>query len=353
MKSGKKKVPFGGCLLIYMTVMFTVIFVALALWWHYLSCYESARVAGVMDAYMTRTLSEQLQEEMYAYSIACKTEYQSEEEVYEVLSEALSGDDWHYEKDAEKSTQEHPVFTLYRGETSVGEIALMPEAGDSLHMGFESWQSPRATFDFAQFGSTVTITAPYGCKVYVNGLEISEDEVEETSGIYPQLQAYEELIAEPNQLLVYRLDEVFTELAVEFTEGHAMVKGENSLEFYALPVCEDELAEQLIEYCKGFVQAYVEYTANYNALWAIQQFLVPDSTLYNELTQASSGMNWGHGVNAEITDIDVKNFVYYGNAITCETSYSMTRDDGDRSENMKLLLVKTNLGWRVISREVF
>ena len=353
MKSGKKKVPFGGRLLIYMTVMFTVIFVALALWWHYLSCYESARVAGVMDAYMTRTLSDQLQEEMYAYSIACKTEYQSEEEVYEVLSEALSGDDWHYEKDAEKSTQEHPVFTLYRGETSVGEIALMPEAGDSLHMGFESWQSPRATFDFAQFGSTVTITAPYGCKVYVNGLEISEDEVEETSGIYPQLQAYEELIAEPNQLLVYRLDEVFTELAVEFTEGHAMVKGENSLEFYALPVCEDELAEQLIEYCKGFVQAYVEYTANYNALWAIQQFLVPDSALYNELTQASSGMNWGHGVNAEITDIDVKNFVYYGNAITCEASYSMTRDDGDRSENMKLLLVKTNLGWRVISREVF
>lgn len=353
MEAGKKKVPFGGRLLIYITVMLTVIFVALALWWHYLSCYESARVAGVMDGYMTQTLTEQLREEMNTYSIAAKTEYQSAKEIYQVLAEALSGDDWHYEKDTEKSTQEQPVFTLYRGETAVGEVKLTSEESGSLHMGFASWQQPRACFDFAGFGSTVTIIAPYGCKVYVNGTPISEDEVEETVGIYPQLRAYEELIAEPNQLLVYRLDEVFTEVAVEFGEGYTMVKGEEPLMFYALPVCEDELAEQLIEYCKGFVQAHVEYTANYNALWAIQQYMVPDSALYNELTQASTGLNWGHGVHAVIQTIDVKNFVYYGNAITCEASYSMTRDDGDRSENMKLLLVKTDLGWRVIAREIF
>ena len=133
MKSGKKKVPFGGRLLIYMTVMFTVIFVAMALWWHYLSCYESARVAGVMDAYMTRTLSDQLQEEMYAYSIACKTEYQSEEEVYEVLSEALSGDDWHYEKDAEKSTQEHPVFTKQLCQRLFPILSRSPDNSKYIH----------------------------------------------------------------------------------------------------------------------------------------------------------------------------------------------------------------------------
>lgn len=352
MKAAKKKLAFGGGLLIYITVMLTLIFVALAFWWHYLACYEAARVTGVMDTYMEQSLTAELQQEIGAYSMDRRTGYQSVAEINAVLTQTLSGDDWQYQENHEKSTAEQPVYTLYRGETAVGEVILTAGQADSLNMGFHTWQTPDAMFDFAQFGYTVTITVPYGCSVYVNGEPVSEDEVEETIGLYPQLAAYETLIAEPNQLLVYRLDEVFAEIAVEYGEGYTMMKGEDEHTFYALPVCEDELAEHLIEYCKGFVQAYVEYTANANALWAVQQYLVPDSDLYQELTAASSGLNWGHGVNAVISTIDVKNFVYYGNVITCDASYSMTRDDGDRSEVMHMLLVKTDLGWRVISREI-
>lgn len=352
MKAEKKKLAFGGGLLIYTTVLLTLIFVALAFWWHYLACYEGARIAGVMDAYMEQVLPDELAEEISAYSMDRQTGYQSVSEIYTVLTEALSGDDWHYAENRGKSTAEQSVFTLYHGETAVGEVTVTAGEPESLSMGFGAWQTPDAAFDFAQFGDTLTITVPYGCTVFVNGAQISEDEVEETIGLYPQLADYETLIAEPNQLLVYRLDEVFTDVAVEYSEGYTMLKGEDEATFYALPVCGDEMAEHLIEYCKGFVQAYVEYTANKNALWAVQQYLVPDSDLYEELTAASSGLNWGHGVNAVIDMIDVKNFVYYGNVITCDASYSMTRDDGDRSEVMHMLLVQTDLGWRVISREI-
>lgn len=352
MKAEKKKLAFGGGLLIYITVLLTLIFVALAFWWHYLACYEGSRIAGVMDAYMEQTLAVELEQEISAYSAEHKTGYQSVSEIYAVLTQALSGDDWHYEENRGKSTDLQPVYSLYRGEAAVGEVVLTAGEPGSLNMGFEVWQKPEATFDFAQFSDTITVTVPYGCAVYVNGTQISEDEVEETIGLYPQLADYEPLIAEPNQLLVYRLDEVFTDVAVEYSEGYTMLKGEDETTFYALPVCGDEMAEHLIEYCKGFVRAYVEYTANANALWAVQQYLVPDSDLYKEITDSSLGLNWGHGVNAVIEMIDVKNFVYYGNVITCDASYSMTRDDGDRSEVMHLLLVQTDLGWRVISREI-
>ena len=100
------------------------------------------------------------------------------------------------------------------------------------------------------------------------------------------------------------------------------------------------------------MKAYVEYTANKNALWAVQQFIVPDCKLYEEMNMASVGIKWGHGVNARITALDVKNFRYFGNAISCEASYTMTRSDGDRSETMKILLVETVLGWRVVHREI-
>lgn len=352
MKAAKNKLAFGGRLVIYITVVVTLIFVALAVWWHYLACYEGSRIAGVMDNYMERSLTAELRQDINAYSLDRQTGYQSAGEINAVLAEALSGDDWYYRKNNSKSTQEQPVFTLFRGRNAVGEVVLTAGEPDALNMGFETWQPPETTFDFAQFGHTVTVTVPYGCNVYVNGELISEDEVEETIGLYPQLDAYETLIAEPNQLLVYRLDEVFTEVAVEYSEGYTMMKGDDANTFYALPVCEDEMAEHLIEYCKGFVRAHVEYTANANALWALQQHLVPDSDLYKEITDSSLGLNWGHGVNAVIETIDIKNFVYYGNVITCDASYSMTRDDGDRSEAMHMLLVKTDFGWRVISREI-
>ena len=352
MNAAKKKLAFGGRLLIYITVILTLIFVALAFWWHYLACYEASRVTGVMDSYMQQGLTADLQESVDSYSLDRQAGYQSAADIHAVLAEALNGDDWSYRENSTKSTADQPVYTLYRGEIEVGEVVLAAGEADSLNMGFTSWQTPESTFDFARFGHTVTVTAPYGCKVFVNGEQISEDEVEETIGLYPQLTDYETLIAEPNQLLVYRLDEVFTEVAVEYSEGYTMMKGEDSSVFYALPACDDELAEHLIEYCKGFVQAHVEYTANATALWALQQYLVPDSDLYKEVTDSSLGLDWGNGVNAVIESCDIKNFVYYGNVITCDASYSMTRDDGDRSEKMHLLLVKTDLGWRVISREI-
>ena len=96
------------------------------------------------------------------------------------------------------------------------------------------------------------------------------------------------------------------------------------------------------------MRAYVDYSANLTSLWTLQQYLVTDSALYNEVTAHSSDMAWSEGVNAEVKTVEIKNFAYYGNVITCDASYITTRDDGDRSEMMRILLVNTNIGWRVI-----
>ena len=352
MKAEKKKLAFGGRLAIYITVMFTILFVALVFWWHYLACFEANRIEGVMDAYMTQSLPAQLRLEMDTYSIAAQTGYQSADEISAILTEKLSGDDWTYRLNRKKTSDEQTVYDLYHGELAVGEAVLHSGVYDPKNLGFTTWQEPEVTFDLEQFGHTVTVTAPYGCEVFVNGVLISDDNVTETVGLYPQLEEYEALITEPNQLLVYQLDNTYVDVAVEFSEGFAMTRDEQTGMFYALPICEDALAEELIEFCKSFVQAHTEYTYNKVALWAVQNHIVSDSALYEELTAASSGIKWGHGIHAQIVNLDIKNFTYYGNVITCDASYSMTTDDGDRSETMQILLVNTVLGWRVIYREI-
>lgn len=345
----KKKLGFGGFLLIYITVMITLIFVALAVWWHYLGCYEASRYEGVMDTYMTETLQQQLEDEITDYAKEHATGYQSQAEIVTVLTEALSGDAWSYELQQDGAA---PVFALYCGDTFVGEAALESGEESPLNMGFSVWGTPDASFDFSQFGHTLSVTVPYGCTVLLSGEEISEDLVTTTIGLYPQLEEYEHLITEPNQLLVYEIPEIFADVAVEYGAGFVMLKGGEADSYYAAPACEDYLAEQLIDYCKGFVRAYVDYSANLTSLWALQQYLVTDSDLYEDVTSRSGDLAWSEGVNAEVQTVDIKNFTYYGNVITCDASYITTRDDGDRSETMSILLVKTDIGWRVIHMNV-
>lgn len=349
MTEKKKGLSFGGGLLIYITVMLTLIFVALAVWWHYLGCYEASRYDRVMDRYMTETLQSELEEEIAAYADAHATGYQTRGDIIGVLSEALSGDAWRYELSRDGVA---PKFLLYCGDIYVGEAVMKPGEENPLNMGFIRWDSPDAAFDFSQFGRTIHVTVPYGCQVLLSGEAISEDLVVETIGLYPQLEAYEALITQPNQLLVYEIGELFAEVAVEYGSGYVALKSDAADSFYALPACEDHMAEQLIEYCKGFVQAHVNYTANAESLWVLQQYLVTDSALYQQVTEASSGLDWNNGVNAVVQTIDIKNFTYYGNVITCDASYITTRDDGDRSETMRILLVNTDIGWRVIHIEV-
>lgn len=352
MRARKKKLAFGGFLAIYITVMLTLIFGALAFWWHYLSCYEANRIEGVMDAYMTDTLTEQLQKEIETYGIASQTGYQPAEEVTGILTELLSGDDWSYQLNRKKTTDEKTVYNLHHGDYIIGEASLLKQEPLPEDLGFARWLEPEVTFDLAQFGHTVTVTAPYGCEVYINGVQVGDNEVTETIGLYPQLNDYETMIPEPNQLLVYTIDNTYVDVAVEFSEGYSMVKGETEEEFFALPICEDALAEEMIEYAKSFVRAHTDYAHNKVALWAVQRHIVPDCALYQELTESSSGIKWGHGIHAKIQTLDIKNFTYYGNVITCEASYSMKTDDGDRTENMKIIMVNSILGWRVVHREI-
>ena len=73
----------------------------------------------------------------------------------------------------------------------------------------------------------------YGCEA------VSEDLVTGTLGLYPQLEQFEAIIPEPNQLLVYEVGEIFTDVAVEYAEGYVMLKCPEEGVYYAMPACDD------------------------------------------------------------------------------------------------------------------
>lgn len=246
----KKKLSFSGVMLIYVIVMITVLFVALAFMWRWLDRLENSRGDSVMEHYMLDCLEEDLEAGIVTYSIAHQAGFQKAEEISSVLAVALGSDDWGFEQNRSLSKDDCCVYDLVCGDIVVGKATLEAEAPVSIDMGLDGWESPEVEFDFSVFGKSITVLAPYGCEVLLSGEAVSEDLVVESIGLYPQLEAYEEVISEPNQLLLYEIGDIYAEVAVETGTGYTMHKGAQEGEYYALPTCEADLAEDLIDYCK-------------------------------------------------------------------------------------------------------
>jgi len=324
----------------------TLILAAVILWNRWRADREMAQPHSAMDAYMEQDLREDLSQAIAAYSQKMANEYQSADQIAASLAEKLPLEKWSYASGRAHSG-EQPEYILYCDEQELGRAILRSTDDPTKGVDSERWTVSEAVFYFDGLCRAMTIVAPYECTVYVNGVELREDLIQETAGLYPQLLPYETEILEPNHLMVYTLEGVCTDVAVEADGGYIVHTDEADAACYVLPACSAALGDELIEYCRDFVEAYVDFTLNKVSLWGVQQYTVEDGTLFDRLTQASLGLDWGHGIHAEIEKLEIEQFTYYENAVTCRAVYKMSTDNGQRTDTAQLLLVNTEDGWRV------
>lgn len=336
----------------YLTVLgviLAVILAALLVRHRYDSLRWEADPARIMSEYMQQQFAADLDDAIDSYSQSKAAEYQSAGEIATELSSRFPAEGWMVGIASDRPDgREYPLY--YRDE-EMGRIILLSDDGGLFRFGMDQWHRPSAEFDFNKLARTVTIIAPYGCGVYVNDVLLSEDLVTETAGLYPQLLEHELLIPEANQLMVYVLEGVVIEPAVEFDKGYTLLRDDTGDTYYALPECSAVLGDEMVDYCGQFIRAYVNFTLNKKSLWALQQFAVPKGPFYKSLTQASLGLDWNNGINAKVEKVEIREFRYFGNAITCRAVYKMTTDTGDRTDAADLLLVETKKGWRIAAIE--
>lgn len=312
----------------------------------YTVSYEAASPEHVMERYMEQQLPTELSAAIDEYAMEHETDYQSAGEIAAALREKLPMERWGYQRSVDY-TDENPMFTLYCDHHPLGTVALESGSSNLSNFNMDSWQTPAAEFRLDLLARTVTIVAPFGCSVYVNGAELNDDLVQETAGIYPQLLDYELILPQANQLMLYVVEHVVSDIAVEAEIGCMVLTDEEHAVYYVLPACEAALADSLLVLAENFTRAHVDFTLNKVSLWGVQQYTVTNGALYNRLTQDAVGLDWGNGIGATITKLEVKDFLYYGNAATCRVSYKMTTNEGLRTESIFLLLVNASEGWRV------
>lgn len=358
MNNTAKKGRFLKGLLIYAAVLVVLIFIGLFLFWKFIAAYEQSRTDGVMDRYMEQQIQSDLQAAIREYAQAHVTGSQSSQDIAAELSEALDGQTLTYRKTVGEFTQDLPVYTLRAGKTEIGKVRLTIGERRMLNFGFDTWELLSASYDFSAFGNTVTIAAPAtvvtangsetDLVITVNGVALTRADITAES-IPPALDPYADALTEPPTFLTYQIGPFFGEPDVSIEEnGGAFTIQQDGTSFSITQDCPEALANELTDYARQFVTAYIAFTSNaVDGPGVVQSYMIPGSSLYQRMAAAVDGMSWVHGVTAAMSGLTVDNFQYFGTAVLCDAQYGLTQNGSTSDNQMHIVLTQTENGWRV------
>lgn len=336
--------------LIYVCVLLVLI---LSIWfaaWNYAAAYEMAQPKGAINAYMEQRLKPELAAKLESYSGERANDYQSAEEVSAVLTEKVLEQDWTYRKSKEY-TSSAPAYTLYCGETAMGNVYLKQGEAGILDFGLSPWEVQPIETDLAQLEKTVTIVAPADCKVTLNGAAVSQ--AAETVPYYPAYAQYAETIKQPMELSVYRVDGICVDEITVDCGGLRLVEAEEPYTYYAVAEPDEQTVMTLETMAPEFAEAYLKYTSNAGTYYNVSRLVAPGSELLERLYKSRDGMSWVHYTTGKIMKCEVSGIEYFGNVATYDVEYVLDLKSGEMAGNMHVVVVHADYGWRVTDIELF
>ena len=330
-----------------------LLLVMLLIWfaaWNYAAAYELAQPKGAMNAYVEETLKPELAERLESYSTEQANDYQSAEQIKAVMTEKLLNQDWTFRK-SKAYTSDAPVYTLYCGETAMGTATLRQGKAGLLDFGLIPWEVQPVEAELDRMEKTVTVVAPVGCKVTLNGAPVTT--AAETAEFYPDFAAYAETIKQPMELQVYRVGELCVDEIVIDCGDYRLVEGEEPNTYYAVAEPDEQTVTALETLAPRFAEAYLKYTSNAGTYYNVTQFVAPGSELLARLYKSRDGMSWVHYTTGKIMKCEVGEIEYFGNAATYDVEYVLNLKSGEMAGNMHVVCVHADYGWRVTDIELF
>ena len=346
----KKKNKFWKGLLIYCMVMLGI---TMCLWfvaWNYAAAYEMAQPVGAMNAYMAENLEQQLADAVAEYSEAHANEYQSAEDVAQVLNELVMDGEWSYRKNKEYKSNA-PVYTVYSGDLALGKVRLEQGIAYTLDFGQEPWEAQPIELELEGLERSATVIAPADCAVTVNGYTL-QGSTEVLSG-YPGFEEYETTIKEEMDLRVYRVEGLIAKDLVIESGSLTVAAAEEPDTWYVLPELDDDTLAEIEALAPKFIDAYLMFTSNAGSFEAVQPYLAPEGELVDRLRRSLDGLSWVKYTTGKVLETEIKNIAYYGNVATYEASYVLQLKSGDMDGNMYVVMVRGENGWRVSDIELF
>lgn len=347
-----RKHRFAIGLFIYVIIMLLLIAAGLFVFWQYIAAYEFSRTDGLMDDYMAEELTDAIDHEIERFAAAHETELEPAEAVAAALHAAVDGGELTYRKAPQEYSTDAPVYSVRLNKQEFGKVWFRSYSGGPLAFGFDYFFPTRAEFDFSHLEREYTVIAPAEAGVTVNGVALSSENCSVSWGLPEELAPYASALSQlPSQARYTFTAFAEPEVALLSDAGDYLLHEDEAVPavYTVTQQCAAELSEELQQWAEGFVNAYIAYTSNaYGGPGRVVPYTVTGSDLYNRMFAAIEGMSWVSGVTSSMSDLTVGSLEYYGCVATVVANYTLDTRGKISDNNMKLILVPTDKGWRVV-----
>lgn len=236
----KRRSGFARALILYTVVLVVAAVAVMAVLWKYLEAYEFTRPENVMSQF-EQMADEQYWETAITSSFAVTpSEFETKSQLEDELCLSLLRDGtMTYVKD-EAYTDAAPVYLVSVNGVELCRVYMSPQAGGEAGFGLQymSINKVELLADFiAPAARSITITAPVGATVTVNGIAVSESYLSDAA---PDTSYLPELEQNASDLLCcYEIANIYgtVEIAATAANGDTLVaeKSDENGAVFALP----------------------------------------------------------------------------------------------------------------------
>jgi hypothetical protein len=344
MKASRKSRFWIG-LAIYVGIMLLLIAGGLVFFWQYIAEYEISRTDTVVNEYLASSAMDGMAKQRISFAQAHATEYESAHDIEVALLDTLPDAELTARKVPGDSDEGEQVYTIRAGKTEIGRVTLTPEDG---RFGFKRWVVASSEFNFDGFDHSITVTAPEGTVVTVNGVALTDAQRVDTF-LYPELESYERELPTLPQAVRYEVSGLYGDVQPSFPADFTVER--DGYSFTAVQSCPADLEAELTQYTADFVSAYIAFTSHATgSSGSVQKYMIPGSSLYQRMSGALDGLSWVKLVTGTLDELTIDNFAYYGDIVTCDASYTIITPVETLQTAMHIILANTDDGWRVAAQ---
>ena len=313
-KKNRKGMGFALFMAFYAILFLGLTGYGLKWFWGFMEAYEASRPHKAIDSYMAKVDRDYIVEHSNEFMTTVDFNIQDEEVCRQIVLEALEGE-ISYARKASACTDDLQVFVVRSGKQVVGTFSIATTAADEY--GFKAWKFQEESYDLSYLmgNETVTVSAPEGYSVYVNGVKLDENYIVSTEitdyAVYGDLyQKYDLPRFVLNTYTAGPFLGLTCEAEVYDPSGKPFTYDESFDPNSLLPQLDNATKQELEAFVEEFLEVYVIFAgcandarnANYQK---VMKYVVKDSSLAQRMYDALDGYQFAQSQGDQIAGISI------------------------------------------------
>ena len=196
-KKRKNMSKFKRFLLIYSGILAAAMIICWSVLYVFIKDYEQGRPTYAMDKITKKFTADNVQKLLNDSGVKAN-EFETNEKVAEYLKGKLGNEQITYKKKNREYSESNPVYVVYAGDTAIAKVSLQEDGKNGFK--FTKWKLGSISFDDYSDKSTnnaITISAPKGSKVSINGVEVSDNYIKQDDVEFSPCKHVASYVSEP------------------------------------------------------------------------------------------------------------------------------------------------------------